>query len=492
MALGASRLRMARQVLAESLLLAIGGCVTGLGLGLVLIKALLAKVPGDIPRIHEVSMDWRVFVAAAAIATVTGLVFGLVPAWHASQAQASASLKSAGRTTGRTAQGWWRAGLAVAEIGLSLMLLIGAGLLLKSFVALMGIDLGFQPERVVAMNIRLPELRYPGAEQRLNFFSQLEERVRALPGVQSVAFANRMPLRGGWGGSTFVDTAPELDVDTDKQVVSPGYFETLGIRLQRGRVLTESDRAGQPPVTVVNEACARQLLPGINPIGHRLRLGPMSPWLTIVGVVNDVRRGGKEEQITAQVYIPAAQTELYTVRLADFAVRAVSDPQRLIKATQAEVLALDKDQPVVNVRTMDELIDASVAQRRFETLLLLVFATVAVLLAIVGIFGVLSCVVRQRTSEFGIRAALGASPQRIIALVLGQAGIWIATGVALGVAGALGLTRYLEALLFHVKRYDPWTYAAAIALLGTVAITAALIPALRGSRADPVSALRHE
>jgi predicted permease len=274
--------------------------------------------------------------------------------------------------------------------------------------------------------------------------------------------------------------------------VSPGYFETLGIPLLRGRVMTESDRDGQQPVSVVNEAFARQLLPGVNPIGRRLRLGPTSPWLTIVGVVNDVRRGGKEEQITAQVYIPAAQTELYPVRLADFAVRAVSDPRRLLNAIQAQVLELDMDQPVVNVRTMDELIDASAAQRRFETLLLLIFATVAVLVAIVGIFGVLSSVVRQRTSELGIRVALGASPRLIIALVLRQASLWIGVGLALGVAGALGLTRYLEALLFHVKRYDPWTYAAAIALLGVVAMTAALIPALKGSRADPVSALRQE
>jgi predicted permease len=492
MALGASRLRMVRQFLAESLLLAAGGCVTGLGLGLALIKVLLAEAPGDIPRIHEVSMDWRVFGAAAAVATLTGVIFGLAPAWHASRARASESLQAAGRTTGRAAQAWWRAGLVVAEVGLSLMLLIGAGLLLKSFVTLMDMDLGFQPERVVAMNIRLPGLRYPSAEQRLSFFRQLEERVRALPGVQAVAFANRMPLRGGWGGSTNVDTAPQQDVDTDKQVVSPGYFETLGIPLLRGRVMTESDRDGQQPVSVVNEAFARQLLPGVNPIGRRLRLGPTSPWLTIVGVVNDVRRGGKEEQITAQVYIPAAQTELYPVRLADFAVRAVSDPRRLLNAIQAQVLELDMDQPVVNVRTMDELIDASAAQRRFETLLLLIFATVAVLVAIVGIFGVLSSVVRQRTSELGIRVALGASPRLIIALVLRQASLWIGVGLALGVAGALGLTRYLEALLFHVKRYDPWTYAAAIALLGVVAMTAALIPALKGSRADPVSALRQE
>ncbi len=491
-ALGASRFRMARQFLVESLLLAAGGCAAGLGLGLALIRILVAAAPNRIPRIHEVSMDWRVFAVATVVATLTGLIFGLAPAWHASQAQASESLRAAGRTTGRKAQAWWRAGLTTAEIALSLMLLVGAGLLLKSFVTLMGIDLGFQPERVVAMNIRLPELRYRGAEPRLQFFQQLEQRVRALPGVQSAAYANRMPLRGGWGGSTNVDTAPDRDADTDKQVVSPGYFATLGIPLQHGRVLTEGDRDGQPAVAVVNQAFARELLAGVNPIGHRLRLGAGAQWMTIVGVVNDIRRGGKDEQINPQVYIPAAQTQLYPVRLGDFAVRTASDPRQLIKAIQSQVLALDKDQPVVDVRTMEELVDASAAPRRFETLLLSIFASVAVLLATIGIFGVLSYVVSQRKNELGIRVALGASPGRIITLVLRQAGVWIGLGVALGVGGALGLTRYLEALLFQVKGYDPWTYALAIALLGTVAITSALIPALRGSRVDPVSALRHE
>jgi putative ABC transport system permease protein len=491
-ALGASRFRMARQFLVESLLLAAGGCMAGLGLGLALIRILLAEAPANIPRIHEVSMDWRVFAVATVVATLTGLIFGLAPAWHASQARASESLRAAGRTTGRKAQAWWRAGLTTAEIALSVMLLIGAGLLLKSFVTMTGMELGFQPERVIAMKIRLPDLRYPSAEQRLHFFQQLEERVRALPGVQSAAYANRMPLRGGWGGSTNVDTAPDRDADTDKQVVSPGYFETLGIPVKRGRVLTEGDRDGQPAVAVVNKAFARELLAGLNPIGHRLRLGAGSPWMTIVGVVNDIRRGGKDEEINPQVYIPAAQAQLYPVRPADFAVRAASDPRQLITAIQAQVLALDKDQPVSDVRTMEELIDASAAQRRFETLLLSTFASVAVLLATIGIFGVLSYVVSQRTSELGIRMALGASPRRIVALVLRQAGVWIVAGVALGVGGALGLTRYLEALLFHVKGDDPWTYASAIALLGTVAMTSALIPALRGSRTDPVSALRHE
>ena len=228
-----------------------------------------------------------------------------------------------------------------------------------------------------------------------------------------------------------MDTAPDRDSDTDKQVVSPQYFETLGIPLQRGRVLTEGDRNGQPAVAVVNQTFAREVLAGVNPIGRRLRLGAGSPWMTIVGVVNDIRREGKGEDINPQVYIPAAQTQLYPVHLADFAVRAAGDPRQLIKAIQAQVLALDKGQPLTDIRTLEELIDASAAQRRFETLLLSTFASVAVLLATIGIFGVLSYVVSQRTGELGIRMALGASPRRIVALVLRQAGVWIGAGVAL-------------------------------------------------------------
>ena len=491
-ALGASRWRLARQCLIESQLLAGAGCAAGLGLGLALMKILLAEAPQDIPRLHEISMDWRVFGAAAALAAVTGLIFGVAPAWHAAQARAGESLRAASRTTGRRGQAWWRAGLTVAEMALSLMLLIGAGLLLKSFVTLMGMDLGFQPERVVSMSIRLPALRYPDAERRLQFFQSLEQRVRPLPGVQAVTYANRMPLRGGWGGSTSVDMAPDRDVDTDKQAVSPGYFETLGISLERGRVFTESDRDGQPAVVVINQAFARQLLSGVEPIGRRLRLGPHSAWMTIVGVVNDVRRGGKDTPITAQVYIPAEQTGLYPVSLGDFAVRAAGDPRQLIHAIQEQVSAIDKDQPIVNVRTLDELISAGTAQERFETLLLAVFAAVAVLLATIGIFGVLSYIVGQRRGELGIRVALGASSARIIVLVLRQAGTWISAGVVLGLAGALALSRYPETLLFHVKRDDPWTYTGAAGLLAAVAIAAALIPARRGARVDPAAALRQD
>ncbi|HMC62570.1 MAG TPA: FtsX-like permease family protein, partial [Candidatus Solibacter sp.] len=423
-----------------------------------------------------------------AIATLTGIAFGIVPAWQASRTRPAESLKSSERKTGGKSQVRWRSALTVAEVALSLILLVGAGLMLKDFVQVMGVDLGFQPDRVLAMNIALPELHYRTADLRLRFFQQLEERVRALGGVQSAAFANRMPMRGGWGTSISLDDE-KVTVQTDSQAVSPGYFGTMGIPLVRGRLLVAADRAGQPYVAVVNQAFVRQFLPNADPIGHRVR---RFQWGVIVGVVNDIRRAGKTGQITPQMYLPAAQTDSYPVRLADFAVRTAGDPHQLINAIQQQVWAIDKDQPVTAVRTMDEIITLSVAERRFQTLLLLLFAAVAVGLAMIGIFGVLSYSVSQRTSELGIRIALGAQPASILGLVMKQAGWLIGAGVAVGLGGAYVLTRYLESLLFNVKPNDWRTYAAAVLLLAAVSAAASLIPARRGSRVDPIVALRYE
>ena len=279
--------------------------------------------------------------------------------------------------------------------------------------------------------------------------------------------------------------------EPDFQAVSPGYFETLGLTLEHGRLLVRNDRKGQPNVAVVNQAFSHQFLANADPIGRRFHRDSQ-PWVTIVGVVNDIRRGGKTGELSPQVYLSAAQTDLYPVRLADFAVRARSDPRQLVNAVQRQVWAIDKDQPVTNVRTLEEIVSRSVAERRFEMVLLIAFAAVAVLLATIGIFGVLSYIVNQRMSELGIRVALGATPGRIVAMVLRQAGWWIAIGIGLGLGGAFTLARYLESLLFEVRHGDPWTYAAAVALLLAASVAAALIPARRGARVDPMTALRYE
>ena len=409
-----ARLRIVRQFLAESMLLAAAGCAAGILLGRILMRALVAAAPQNIPRLDTVSLDWTVFGAAAAIAAATGLGFGLAPAWQASRTSPADSLKSSERKASTRSHARWRAALTVAEVALSLVLLIGAGLFLKSFTLIMRMDLGFRTENVLAMNINLPELRYRTAEQRFQFFHELERRVAALPGVQSVAFANRFPLRGGWGTGISIDGLQATNLSPDSQAVSTGYFETLGVPLVRGRLLTPADRLAAPHVAVVNQAFSRQYLNGGDPIGRRFRRGPDAPWFEIVGLVNDVRRGGKTQDIRPQIYLPAAQTDAYPVRLADFAVRTAGDPRLLVNAIQQQVWSLDKDQPVTGVRTMEELISLSVAAQRFQMLLLTLFAGVAVALAVIGIFGVLSYGVNQRMNELGIRVALGASPREIM------------------------------------------------------------------------------
>jgi putative ABC transport system permease protein len=491
-AIGANRWRVVRQFLTESALVSTFGCAAGLAAGFAVMKALVLLAPANMAMIRNVAWDWRVFAVAAAVSTLTSFVFGLAPAWQASKTRPAEALRGTSRSTAGGSQARWRSALATVEVALSLILMVGAGLLLKSFVVLSGVDLGFQPERVLALGIGLTDQRYASEGQRLRFFENLEQRVRALPGVQSVAFANRLPLRGGWSSGIEFDLAGDRSASPDFQAVSAGYFETLGIPLVRGRLLTPQDRDGAPGVAVVNQAFSRQLLNGDNPIGRRVRRGSLAPWIEIVGVVNDIRRAGKTDELRPQVYLSAAQTKLYPVALADFAVRAAGDPRALANAVQAEVWAIDKDQPVQNVRTLEEIVSASVAQRRFQTILLLVFAGVAIALALIGIYGVLSYSVTQRTSELGIRIALGAKPSSILLLVLRQAGVVVAIGIAAGLAGAWALTAYLESLLFQVKPHDWWTYAAAALTLGVVAAAAALLPARRGARIDPIVALRYE
>jgi len=492
LALGAARGRVVREFLTESMLVSAAGCAAGVLLGRVLMKLLVTGAPQSIPRLDTVSMDWRVFGVAAAIATLTGLFFGLAPAWQASRTDPAESLKSTERRSAGKAHARWRGALTVAEVSLSLVLMVGAGLFLKSFTRIMGMDLGFQTERVLAMNINLPELRYRTSDQRLAFFQELEERVRALPGVQGAAFANRLPMRGGWSTGIQMDkVSPNLPAP-DSQAVNAGYFEALGIPLVRGRFLIPADRKGQPYVAVVNLEFSRLYLNGADPLGLRFRRGPQAPWFSIVGVVNDVRRGGKMKDIRPQIYLAAAQTDGYPVRLGDFAILTQGEPHQMLKAIQQQVWAIDKNQPITNVHTMSEIVSQSVAEQRFQMLLLTVFAGVAVVLAMIGVFGVLSYAVNQRRNELGVRIALGASPANILALVLKQAGVLVAAGVALGVAGAWALTRFVGSLLFHVEPHDASTYVVAVALLAFVALAAASIPARRGSRVDPMVALRYE
>jgi putative ABC transport system permease protein len=490
-ALGASRYRVIGELLAQSTVLAALGCGSGLLFGYWTQRLLTAFAP-HIPRLESASLNGRVLLFTLGLSAVTGLICGIFPAWQASKSRPVEAMRASERHLAGSSVMRWRSMFMIAEVAVSMILLVGAGLLLKSFMTLNHVELGIATERVINLDITLPELRYPTPERRLAFYQDLAERAGALPGVQSVAFANNFPLRGGWSSDFRPENQPDRGEDADYQAVSPGYFPTLGISLERGRLLTPADRAGSELVAVVNTALARHFFPNEDPIGHRFRRNDQTPWATIVGVVSDVRRGGKAGKINPQVYFPAAQTTLYPVWLSEFAFRSAADPKQLVAAVQQQVWAIDKDLPVTHVRTFDELISQSVSARRFQTLLLGLFASLALILAMVGIYGVISYSVSQRTPEIGIRMALGATRGGILKMVIGRAMFLVAVGIAAGAAGAFALSNYLKSLLFEVKPGDPWTYASLAILLAMVALTASLIPARRATRVDPMIALRYE
>ncbi|HEV8630685.1 MAG TPA: ABC transporter permease, partial [Thermoanaerobaculia bacterium] len=483
-ALGASRGRVMRALITHSVVIAIAGCACGLVLGVALQALLLRFAPPDIPRLDAIAFDAPVFVVTSLLSLLAGIAFGIVPAWRASLTQPAQSLRASERGLSSAAVLRWQRALVVAEIALSFVLLAGSGLLLRSLATVMGVDLGFRTDHVLAALVTLPDGRYPDAEARLRFFTALEERLRGMPGVAGVAFANRLPMRGGWTSGINTDAsaadATGDSIDTDMQAVNPGYFDVFGIRLLRGRGLTAGDRQGTPSVAVVNEALVRRFFPGTEPLGHRFRRGT-APWITIVGVVADIRRGGKTAAMVPEAYLPATQTGLYPMHLADLAVRTTGDPLALVPVVRSAVLAVDPDQPVANVRTMDEVVSRSLAMRRFEALLLAIFAATAVALAVVGIYGVASYSVSQRAREFGLRTALGARAGQVLRMVLGQAAVLVATGLAIGLLGALWLSQYLQALLFGVAPTDVPTLTGVALALAAVAALACVVPARRAA-----------
>ena len=390
----------------------------------------------------------------------------------------------------------WRGALTAAEIALSLVLLIGSGLLLKSFVLVSRVDLGFTPDRVVAIDLNLPQARYPTARQRLAFFAELRQRVERLPAVRSVAFG-RLPLRGHWTSVFETAENPVLDpaaagAGADFQMVSAAYFDTLQIPLIAGRAFTEDDRDGKEPVVIVNAALARQRYPRGDALGHRIRRRGAAAWRTIVGIVAPVHLYGQAQDVDPQVYLPAAQTDSYPMAIASLAVRARQDPLSLVRAVQREVWAIDKDQPVTRVQTLRELVSDSLAQRRFQMALLLLFAGLALTLALVGIYGVISYSVELRTAEIGVRVALGAQRRDVFAMVIRQGLLLAGIGLAAGIPGALATSRLLRSLLFRVEPFDPATFAILAALALAAALLACWLPARRAAGIDPMTALRDE
>jgi predicted permease len=494
-ALGASRGRVMRGLLTQSLVLALLGGAAGFALGAWTQGLLVRMAPANIPRLQNVGLDWHVFAFTAIASLVTVGLFGLVPAWQVGRSRPNEVIKGHSRSVTDTGVLRWRNALMVTEVALSTILLVGAGLMIRSFLTLSGVKLGFESSHVLAMNVTLPETHYKTGDDRLRFYEDLAERVSHRPGVQSVAFANRMPLRGGWSSGIRIEGVPAPAAgfqDADFQAVSHGYFVTLGIPLLRGRLLAPGDRMGAELAAVVSEQFGRTFLQGDDPVGRRFSRGQNMPVLTIVGVVADVRRGGREAKVNPQVYLSAAQTSVYPVRLADFAVRSDGDPRSLAPGIQQDVWTIDKDLPVTNVRTLDEILFQNASEKRFQTLLFAMFAALALTLAVVGIYGVVAYAVSQRTPEIGVRMALGASRGRILRWVVGQAVWLVAIGAAAGLAGAVGLSRYVAALLFEVGPTDAVTYAAAASVLAGVAIAASLLAGRGATKIDPVVALRYE
>jgi putative ABC transport system permease protein len=500
-ALGASRWRLARQLLTESVLLGAAGGFAGLLLSVWGVDALLALSPEGIHRLREAHIDGRVLLFTLGVSLLSGVAFGLAPALQGAGADLNETLKEGGARGSTEGRGRrrMRDALVVAEIALALMLLVGAGLLLKSFTRLQNVESGVRAERVLTMQVSLPRARYEEGPKRVEFFRQLLERVRAVPGVESAAATTSLPPDLLTASDNFsVEGRPEppggeLPV-ADLLSVTPEYFRALGVPVVRGRLFTDADREGTPPVCVVNETLARQFFAGEDPVGKRLKQGgsdrPGNQFMEIVGVVGDVRYEGLHAKVQPAFYLPYQQSPWFDMSLV---VRTnVSEPRTLAAAVSKEVWALDRDLPVARVATMEELMSRSVAQPRFRTLLVAVFSCVALLLAAVGVYGVMSYAVVRRTHEIGVRVALGARGRDVLRLVVGHGLRLVLAGIGCGLAGALLLTRVMEGMLYGVSAADPATYAVVALLLASVALLACFIPARRATKVDPMVALRYE
>lgn len=495
-ALGASRRRLVRQWLAESLVVAALGGALGLLLARWGVDFLLALRPADIPRLASVTIDVRVIAVAAALTLVVGVAAGLPAALQGASRGFMGALRAGdARATADHRTGRFRSSLAVAQISLALVLLAGAGLLVRSLARLTAVDPGFDSSHVLSFAVDLPSATYPDAEWA-GFFDRLTDRLRAIPGVTAAGAVSYLPLTINGAATSFdivgrPPAPPGQATGADIRIVDTGYFAAMRIRLERGRRFTADDRAGAAPVVVVNETMARRYWPDGNPLGARLRISWTHPDATpeIVGVVGDVRAAGLDAPVYPTIYYPEAQEPSSALMMV---ARTASAPAGLAPAARAAVRTLDPELPVSDVATLDERLVRSTSGRRYPMLLLAVFAALAVVLAAVGIYGVLSYAVAERRREFGVRIALGASTRDVLTMVLGGGLRLALLGVCLGALGAAVASRALRGLLYGVSATDPATFAAVSALLVLVALLAVALPALRATRVDPMSVLRSE
>lgn len=495
-ALGASRGQIVRQLLAESLLLATLGGMAGLLFASWGVDALLASVPeGWLPRAGEIALNLPVLLATLGLTLVTGVAFGLAPGFTAARVDANDALKDSARGSGGPAAGHLRAGLVVAEIALAVMLLVGAGLLGRSFVGLLHKQSGLHAERVLAMTVSLAGKRYDSPAKCWDFYARAQTDVAALPGVQSVGFTQTSPFR--WGiPVSFMAVRPDQAATAEEQTqafydsVSVDYFKSVGTPLLAGRLFTTADNPQSPPVVVISQTAARRYFGTADPIGQFITPGPNTPArFEVVGVVGDVHRTGLTNAMPLQVYRPLAQR---STPFATLMVRTMLPPATLAKSVQAALWRIDADTPVSDVGTMDDLVSRSVTQPRLYLMIFSLFAGLALLLASIGLYGLISYSVTQRTREFGIRTALGASPGEVLTLVLREGGWLIAAGLALGLIGAFAAARWLQSMVFETSLHDPTVFLVVPVVLAVAAGLACLIPARRATRVDPMVALRAE
>jgi predicted permease len=496
MALGASRWRIARQLLTESVLLALAGGLAGLSLTPFALRGLMAIAAPALPRTVNTTVDGRALIVMLTVALATGILFGLAPALQSGQARNWAALKSNRSTEGSQSKRL-RQALVMGETALSLILLAGAGLLMRSFENVLKVDPGFRPENVLTMRVALSDVEYSKPEQVRAFYRELLSRIQKLPGVRSAGATSLIPLGGqNSSGTLTVDTqsVPKEDrgPEADQRSVTQGYFEAMGISLVRGRFFEDRDSDTAPPVAIVDESLAQTYWPNQDPVGKRVHRGgdgSTAPWATVIGVVRHVRNRTLEMRSRVEVYWPENQRPASAMALT---ILTAGDPMAMAPTIQREVAGMDPELPVYRVRSMSEVMGESVARRRLAVILLSVFAGLALLLASVGIYGVTSYVVAQRQQEIGLRIALGAGRGEVLRLMIGQGIGTIFAGLGIGLLLALLLTRLIGGMLFAVRPADPLALGGAGILLMAVALFAVVIPARRASLMNPVEALRYE
>lgn len=496
-AMGASRLRVIRQLLTESVLLSLLGGAIGLLLAVWWSDLLIALGKDDIPRAVQVGIDWRVLGFTLGVSLLTGLIFGLAPAFHSSKSELIDTLKEGGRGTSEGGRrNKVRNVLVVTELAIAVVLLVGAGLLIQSLWRLQGVNSGLQSENVLTFNVGLPEVKYK-SDRQSQFFIDLKSRLESMPGVQSASTIFPLPLSGDRFSISFEiegrPLAPKDHPSADFFTTGVGYFRAMGIPMIKGRDFDDRDKHGSTPVIIITETLARQHFPNEDPLGKRIHPGissidgEESTMREIVGVVADVRNRGLSTEPRAAYYVP--QTQIPFSQMVGV-VKTTSEPRGFTPLVTKEVAAMDQDIPLFGIKSMEEYLSASVAAPRFSTTLLSIFAAVALVLTIVGLYGVMSYSVAQRTNEIGIRLALGAQSRDVLLMIVKQGSLLIGLGLGIGLLGAFAATRVIASLLFGVKAKDPFTFGAVAVLLAVVALLACYVPAWRATKVDPMKALR--